>query len=176
MTENECKNEKKYGIERNVKLILNNDGTITKEITVYHPEVGRRVSSRFKFIYKLLSYKYKIKSFIRTLLNWEPTYQQLCIGELLDELASKHIKKAVEECENICEECGKSIGYDWSPRCTTIGWISYICKDCADKRSENYEMNGEIWNSNKMIMTKEEHQKQLNDRIKKYEDDDKDDE
>ena len=178
LTEEDCKKETKYGIARNVKLVLNNDGTVTKEISIHYSEVGHYVPLRFKLIHKILSYKHKIRSFFRNLLKWQPSHKQLCIGELLDSLASNYIKIAEDECEHTCEECGNQIGSDWSPKCTTFGWISYICKECADKHGENYEMNGEIWNSGKRIMTKEEHQKQLNDRIKRFnnENDDEDDE
>ena len=48
------------------------------------------------------------------------------------------IENAEHECYCTCEECGHQIGTDWSPRCETEGWITYICDECAAKRNVNY--------------------------------------
>lgn len=179
LTYEECKKETKYGIASNVKFISNNNGTITKEIKLHHHEIGRHVATRFKIFHKILQYKYDIHSFFRKVFRYSPTYKQLCIGELLDEKTSKYIDEAVEKCEHTCEKCGRQIGTDWSPLCTTFGWISYICKECADKQTGNYIMNGEVWNSGKCIMTKEEYQKKKEERFAKMnqqEDEDEDNE
>ena len=170
LTKEECKEDIKYGIASNAKFILNDDRTYTKELKMYRTEIGKYVPTRFKIIHKFLSYKYKIHSFVRNLFKWESTYKQLCISQLLDELASKYIRDAEEKCENICERCGTQIGSDWSPRCTTMGWISHICKECADKIGENYSMNDEIWNSGKLVMTKEEYEKAQKEKYAEYSD------
>jgi RNA polymerase-binding transcription factor DksA len=56
------------------------------------------------------------------------------IYKLLDKKAEKLIEQAEDMCYNICEECGKEIGTEESPRIETKGWIQYLCKDCAEKR------------------------------------------
>lgn len=63
----------------------------------------------------------------------------------LDNIARRYINDLEHECESICEFCGRTIGTDWSPKCQTVGWIKYICQDCAEKKEINYYMNGKLY-------------------------------
>lgn len=46
------------------------------------------------------------------------------------------VQKCDEDCYNVCEYCGTS--FAWTPRCETLGWISYICPECAKKGHHHY--------------------------------------
>lgn len=70
----------------------------------------------------------------------------------LDRKVNTIIRKLEHECETICENCGKTIGTEWSPTCTTTGWIKYICVDCAEKLDVNYYKNGKLWRGTKKLI------------------------
>ena len=55
-----------------------------------------------------------------------------------DEIVAKYEKR----CYGTCEECGRQIGTDYSPRCETHGWIRYVCEGCAKKRGWRYSKEG----------------------------------
>ena len=78
-----------------------------------------------------------------------------CI-ELLDRKARKIVQELEVKCEGICERCGHQIGTSWSPTCQTLGWITYICDDCAEKLGQNYLKNGELWNGKTLLKSKEQ--------------------
>lgn len=78
-----------------------------------------------------------------------------CI-ELLDRKARKIVQELEAKCEGICERCGHQIGTSWSPTCQTLGWITYICDDCAEKLGQNYLKNGELWNGKTLLKSKEQ--------------------
>lgn len=84
------------------------------------------------------------------------TPEQKIMMEWLESEAEKRVRQAEDDCYHTCEECGHQIGSDWSPRCETIGWITYICDDCAEKGKSMYMKNGEKWQGNKRLMTREE--------------------
>ena len=54
----------------------------------------------------------------------------------IDTYVEKLIRECEEECYDVCEYCGTS--FAWSPRCETLGWISYICPECAKKGHHHY--------------------------------------
>ena len=73
-----------------------------------------------------------------------------------EDIAAEYVRKAEEECYNLCEECGTPIGTDESPRCCTLGWYRYLCRDCAMRHEEGtpparYEMNGKFYEGDKEI-------------------------
>lgn len=91
----------------------------------------------------------------------EITPEQKVIIEYLDSEASARIRKAEDECYSTCERCGWQIGTEWSPRCETSGWITYICEKCAEKsdkdgRTTVYYKNGALYDGKKLLKTKEE--------------------
>ena len=55
------------------------------------------------------------------------------ISSAIFEYVEDLISACEDECYKVCEKCGSTIGTDWSPRCETMGWISYICENCAKK-------------------------------------------
>ena len=88
--------------------------------------------------------------------NGEPTREQVVLSHYVEDLASEYVHKAEEECYGICEECGTPIGTGESPRCCTLGWYRYLCRDCAMQHEEGsppatYEMNGKFYEGNKEI-------------------------
>jgi len=89
---------------------------------------------------------YRIKNAInltaRRLELWvEPDKQprvQIVMSEFMDGYVEKIIRDAEDGCYRKCEKCGCDIGTEYSPRCETRGWITYLCEDCAKKQGGNY--------------------------------------
>ena len=98
----------------------------------------------------------------------ERTKEQEVIMTAMESWADEIVDWAEKKCYNVCEECGHQIGEDWSPRCETTGWITYLCDECAEKTGNFYYKNGAKWLKDAQIMTKEEveaEQKRINDAI-----------
>ena len=89
--------------------------------------------------------------------------------EWLESEAEKRVRQAEADCYNTCEKCGNHIGTDWSPRCETIGWITYICDSCAEKGKFMYMKNGEKWQGKNRLMTREEVKAERKKYEEKYE-------
>jgi len=54
-------------------------------------------------------------------------------------IAEEWITKCEAECHNYCEFCGTQFGsWNKDDRVVTKGWISYICKKCAEDRKLQY--------------------------------------
>ena len=88
--------------------------------------------------------------------NDEPTREQVVLLHYAEDIAAAYVHKAEEECYGLCEECGTSIGIEESPRCCTLGWFRYLCRDCAMRHEEGtppaqYEMNGKFYDGDKEI-------------------------
>ena len=86
----------------------------------------------------------------------ERTREQEVLLRYADDIAFEYVRKAEEECYCVCEECGKPIGTDKSPRCFTLGWCHYLCRGCAMRHEdgsppERYEMNGKFYEGDKEI-------------------------
>ena len=99
----------------------------------------------------------------------ERTKEQEVIVTAMNSWADEIVRWAEDECYKTCEDCGHQIGTDWSPRCQTTGWITYLCDVCAAKHHGFYFKNGAKWQGDKMIMTKEEviaEQKRIDEEIK----------
>ena len=86
----------------------------------------------------------------------ERTKEQEVIVTAMNSWADEIVRWAEDECYKTCEECGNQIGTEWSPRCETTGWITYICDRCASKTKGFYFKNGAKWQEGKLLMTKEE--------------------
>lgn len=114
------------------------------------------------------------------------TPEQEIVISFLETEADRRVKQAETDCYNTCEQCGSTIGTDWSPRCETAGWITYICSRCASKvdkagREQTYFKNGEKWKGNIRLMTKaevdaarEEAERKLREKYKDFDDEDDD--
>lgn len=62
--------------------------------------------------------------------------QQQEVKYLVD-MFQEALKKAEDDCWNICEWCGKDGGQDGENLTTTSGWISRICIQCSQKEIQN---------------------------------------
>ena len=138
----------------NVK-VFERDGKVIKQVTYHYYKQTHYKPTKHKLLYKLIKNKYVMQNFIRKLISWKPSYEQNCIAKVLHSYASKCVNESIHECECLCENCGHHIGESYSPRCTTYGWISYLCEDCASKDDRPYQKNGEVWKKDKMIKDKD---------------------
>ena len=70
---------------------------------------------------------------------WGETHDQRVIRRVVEHMAEKLVDLCEQECLTYCEDCGKQFG-DWNKdeRVTTVGWINYICKECAEKNNRKY--------------------------------------
>lgn len=69
----------------------------------------------------------------------------------LDDIVHNYVMKTEEECTKLCETCGRQIGTTYSPICCTVGYITYICEDCAKKSSRMYVMNNKTYKNGKVV-------------------------
>lgn len=83
-----------------------------------------------------------VRTFALKLECWagsrEPSPEQMVMSEFMDSAVEKIIRDAERECYYKCEKCGTDIGTDYSPRCETKGWVTYLCEKCAKKQGGNY--------------------------------------
>ena len=86
----------------------------------------------------------------------EHTKEQEVFMTVMNSWADEIVHWAEDECYKTCEECGCQIGTEQTPRCETMGWITYMCDRCAAKTRGFYFKNGAKWQGDKMVMTKEE--------------------
>ena len=176
-TEDEYKKEKKANARCcNVK-VFEKDGKYIKKTTFTHYKKTHFIATKHKFLYRLLMKRHLIEKWPMRLFDFNPSYEQQCISHLLDDKTKKLIKKAEDDCYNVCELCGYHISDDneYSPRCITRGWIQYLCKDCANKTKYEYIMNGSIWKDGKEIMTKKQYAEEkakIEERFKVAQEDD----
>lgn len=143
--------KKSYANVSNVEIIANDDGSAIKKTTYHHYKKTHNEPTRFKWLHSIMMHRYQIKNFIRNFIKWEPSYEQRCVAHMLDSYAYYNISKAEKVCTHICEKCGRHIGEDYSPRCVTHGWISYLCEKCADESNSTYSKNGELWCAGKKL-------------------------
>lgn len=137
----------------NVEIIELKDGTAIKKTTLHHYKKTHPEPTRFKFLHKLWQNRYSIKSFIRHFCGWVPSHKQMCISSYLEEYARNVIKDTTEKCTKICEKCGRYIddNNEYSPRCITLGWVSYLCEDCAKESNQTYVKDGKSYINGKLI-------------------------
>ena len=172
--------KKNYSRCENVEFI-ERDGKYIKKTTFRRCMQTHFVATQHRFLFKLLLNRYVIENLPMKLFNFYPSHKQRCIKQLLYDKAQEIVKKAEDDCFNVCEHCGRHISDDrlYSPRCTTRVWIQYLCKECADKTKQQYIMNDAVWENGKIIMTKEEYAKEkaeIDARFKAAQDEEIDDE
>ena len=116
-------------------------------------------ATKHRFLQWLLNRRYFIENWPVNFFNVEPTHTQRCVTKFIEDKAGDIVQKAEKDCYDVCEHCGYYISDDssYSPRCTTCGWIAYLCQNCADKTGRQYIMNGSIWQDGKEIMTNKEY-------------------
>ena len=142
--------------------------------TVYHRyRKTHHIPTKHKWLYHIYEKRYMIVNWPINIFNIEKTHIQSCIEEILDAKAYEIINDAVKNAHEHCEICGKSIYDDskWSPKCRTMGYIRYLCKDCANEDGKSYVMNGAVWQNGKVIVSKEDYEKLA----KRYNDDNDED-
>ena len=69
----------------------------------------------------------------------EKVHKQEIMMEYAHIMADEYIQKAENECMEVCEDCGTYF-YHGNPRVMTTGWISIVCKDCAEKTNRSYKL------------------------------------
>lgn len=131
-------------------------GKFFKKVVMHRPRKVHYEARKHKFWYRVFLTRWHMKNLLRKILRWNPSYRQECVAKFLDGYAEAVIEKAIERCSCLCEKCGKHIGTDYSPRCTTHGWVSYLCKSCADKSGQRYSCDGKVWENGKAIDSKNE--------------------
>lgn len=148
---------KQYKRCTNVKIYAK-DGQYIKETTLEHLPTVHVEATKHKLAYSVYSKMDRIVRALRHLLHWRASRQQECIIELLQSATDSIIEESVDRCAHVCECCGAPIsdGNSYSPRCTTFGWISYLCKSCAAKSKRRYACNGEILEGGKTVVSREE--------------------
>lgn len=80
-----------------------------------------------------------------------PTRNQRDLISVLYQCVNELVAASTYKCEHICEHCGTYIGDNDSPRCISRGWVSYLCKECADKTGFEYVMGNAIWKASVKI-------------------------
>lgn len=108
------------------------NGKYYRNSEVHHPVVLHYELQNHKFLNWIIN---KLNSVSAKLKCYKPTYNQEMIYAALDEETRELVAKCEDECYNYCETCGRQIGVLYSPRCQTKGWITFICKNCAEKHS-----------------------------------------
>ena len=82
------------------------------------------------------------------------TREQSVMLRYVRDIAEEYVRKAEKECYDVCELCGERIGDAKHSRCATLGWVKYLCRECALKQydgKERYEMDGKFYEGTKRI-------------------------
>ena len=93
-----------------------------------------------KFVCEQLKEKYgELRVYYKTCLinvekNDKQTDKQV---DVLVDMFEDALKKAEDDCWNVCEWCGAEGGHRGENLITTSGWISRICKKCAKEQQEH---------------------------------------
>lgn len=155
------------------------NGKFYRDYELWHPAKTHVEICKHKILHKLMNMLDAAGRKLKQIGFNDFTPAQRIVMTYLDNAAEKIVNDAEAECYNVCEHCGHQIGTDWSPRCETTGWITYICDECAAKQKGFYYKNGAKWQGNKLVMTKEEvdaEHKKAEDKLKeKYGDKDNED-
>ena len=143
--------KKRYMHCSNVEVIDKPDGSATKKTTLHHPKRVHYEPTKHRWLYALFSRRWTVKNALRNAFKWKPTHSQECIYEVMDSYAFNAIRDTEERCMHICEHCGCHIGDKWRPTCMTIGWVSYLCEECAIEDGGMYVKDGKHWCNGKEV-------------------------
>jgi len=115
------------------------DGKWYEVTSMYRPPVTHAEPTVHRFAYSMM----KLAGKASTVLKFykEPTSEQLVIRDAVDSIAAELVRDAEKRCYDTCEECGTTIGTEWSPRVQTEGWITYICERCDVRNKIRYALN-----------------------------------
>ena len=154
LTDEQYENYKKWNSTQS--KLREENGKHYRDYELWHPAKCHVEVCKHKLLHKLMDKLQWLGRKLRSAGFKDLTSAQRIMVTYLDGAASKIIDNAEAECYKTCECCGREIGTDWSPRCETAGWITYICDECAAKKPGFYYKNGEKWQGGKMLMSKEE--------------------
>lgn len=132
------------------KLLEAPDGFRCLLNEVHQYEVSKQVPTRLRALWHIAYACYKVESWLLGLYSANLNRQVIGV-EALEDFVEKAIKEAKDACYSTCEECGNSIGTDYSPRCETSGWITYICERCAKKRGGKYRKGDGIYKDGEFV-------------------------
>ena len=132
------------------KLLEAPDGFRCLLNKVHQYEVSKQVPTRLRPLWHIAYACYKVESWLLD-LYFANLNRQIIGMEALEDFIEKAIKEAEDACYSTCEECGNSIGTNYSPRCETLGWITYICERCAKKRGVKYQKGNDIYKNGEFI-------------------------
>lgn len=123
-------------------------------VNVFVPQKSHVVATKHVLRYKLFNVLKRIV--LRLSIPDDPTVQQEIVMSAMSQIADELIAKATDECYNVCEKCGTSIGVDAQhPRCQTKGWVKYICKKCADANKDcQYYIGKDLYQNGKKVVEK----------------------
>lgn len=134
----------------NGKLLESPDGFRCLLNKVHQYEVSKQVPTRLRALWHIAYTCYKVESWLLSLYSANLNRQVIGM-EALEDFVRKAIWEAEDACYSTCEECGSSIGTDYSPRCKTLGWITYICERCAKKRGSKYQKGEGIYKDGELV-------------------------
>ena len=140
-------NEFAYTTLNSSKILESSEEDFRCELTEIHRyEISKLVPTRHKLLWTLAKACKSFSVWISNLYSVDTNRQAIGM-EGLDTLAFDAVHKAEKECYSTCEECGREIGTDFSPRCETTGWITYLCEQCARNRGHGYKKNGKLYDA-----------------------------
>lgn len=126
------------------------DGKYYEHVEIRHYRKFHYAPSRHKISYALMQFfKNCYAKLNRTKIKLSSSQQ--IVKAFLHRQAECIIAKAEKDCFNVCEQCGITIGTDYSPRCQTKGWTTYLCDECAAKSKYEYYVGDETWKKGKCI-------------------------
>ena len=151
---------KKFGIVIRAEQVKEKYGTLRFYYFItFIPSIWRRIlAAPFDFLEWCFSTKFKSET-VENRLVWHPRWRHaVCsfftsvstaircgrrgkcetVTGAVQYMVDNLIENAESECYNTCEDCGRQIGTEWSPRCETHGWINYLCRECATKRNVTF--------------------------------------
>ena len=132
------------------KILEADDGFRCLMRHVHQYEISKPVPTRLRPLWHIAYACYKIESWLLGLYSACLTRQNIGV-EALDDIVEKAIREAEDACYSTCEECGSHIGTDYSQRCETLGWITYICERCAKKRGGKYRKGDGIYKDGEFV-------------------------
>lgn len=126
------------------------DGFTCSVKKIHRPETAELVATRLRFLWIVAHACRRLAATLEVLYSGDLNRQNVG-AEALDGFVEKSVRKAEEECYSVCEDCGRPIGEDYSPRCQTVGWISYICEDCAKAQGRKYVKNKTMYKDGRPV-------------------------
>lgn len=117
---------------------------------IHSYEISKRVPTRMRPLWHIANMCYKVATWLIGLYPFDTNRQNIGI-EALDDFVEKALREAENACYSTCERCGNEIGTDYSPRCETVGWITYICERCAVKQGGKYRKDDGVYKDGKFI-------------------------